>query len=266
MNFSFIPDIMREASKLMLKAHDIDTHMNAKTGDQNFVTEFDVATQNYLMEAIKKALPEAVFIGEEKDNDPALLNSGAPCFIIDPIDGTTNFIHDFRFSAISVGVCLNGKIVYGAIYDPYSDTMYTGELGKGAHMTIAGVTRPIHVRGGSLRDNLVIFGSAPYKRAEYADKTFRTVRKIFSLAREVRCMGSAALHIAYVACGRAGAFMEYQLSPWDYAAGSLILTEAGGVISRMNGEPITLDKPCSIVAASPEVYRDLMNSDVFETD
>ena len=264
MNFDFIPGIMREASKLMLKAHDIDSHMNAKPGDQNFVTEYDVATHNYLMEAIAKELPEAVFIGEEKDNDPAVLNSGAPCFIIDPIDGTTNFIHDFRISVISVGVCVGGTIVYGAIFDPYSDTMYIGERGKGAHMTMAGVTRPIHVRGGGLSENMVMFGASPYKRDLFADKTFRTLRKIFDRARELRCLGSAAAHMMYVSCGRAGAFIEYQLSPWDYAAASVIIEEAGGIITQMNGEPVTFDKPCSIVAAAPAVYQDLMNGDIFE--
>lgn len=264
MNFGFIPGIMREASKLMLKAHDIDFHMNAKPGDQNFVTEYDVATQNCLMEAIARELPEAVFIGEEKDNDPAVLNSGVPCFIIDPIDGTTNFIHDFRISCISVGVCVSGAIVYGAIYDPYTDTMYTGERGKGAYMTIAGVTRSIHVRGGGLSENMIMFGASPYKRDRFADKTFRTLRKIFDRARELRCLGSAAIHMAYVSCGRAGGFIEYELSPWDYAAASVIIEEAGGIITQMNGEPVTFDKPCSIAAASPAVYQDLMTGNLFE--
>jgi len=264
MNFDFIPGIMREASGLMLKAHDVDSVMNAKPGDQNFVTEYDVATQNALMEAITAAMPEAVFIGEEKDNDPAVLNSGAPCFIIDPIDGTTNFIHDFRISVISVGVCVGGTIVYGAIYDPYSDTMYTGERGRGAFMTQAGVTRPMHVRGGSLFENMVMFGASPYRRDLFADKTFRTMRKVFDRCRELRCLGSAAIHMMYVACGRAGAFFEYQLSPWDYAAASVIIEEAGGIITQMNGEPVTFDRPCSIVAGSPVVYRDLMEDGIFE--
>lgn len=264
MSFRFVPDVMRETAKIMLRAHDAESHMSAKSGDQNFVTEYDVATQNALMESISRVMPEAVFIGEEKDNDPSLLASGAPCFIIDPIDGTTNFIHDFRFSCISVGVCVNGKIVYGAIYDPYADAMYTAERGKGAFLTQAGRVFPMRVRSGGLSENMIIFGTAPYVREQFADKTFRTMRKIFDLAREVRCLGSAALHIAYVACGRAGGFVEYQLCPWDFAAASVILEEAGGIITQMDGKPITFEKPCTIVAAAPEVYRDLTNADVFE--
>lgn len=261
--FDFIPDIVRDASKFMLKAHDIDSHMNAKSGDQNFVTEYDIATQNYLISEIKKQVPEAVFIGEEGENNPAVLKSGAPCFIIDPIDGTTNFIHDFRFSAISVGVCIGGEIKYGAIYDPYSDTMYHAQKGCGAYMTRAGKKQAIHVSGSSLCDSLVIFGTTPYNRAEYADKTFNAVRKIFSLAREVRCLGSAALHISYAASGKCGAFIEYSLSPWDYAAGSVIISEAGGIITQMNGEPLSFDRPCSVVAANPTVHEELLNGNIF---
>ncbi len=259
MTFDFIPAVMREASKIMLRAHHIDAAMHQKTGDQNFVTEFDVATENFLMEQIRCRMADAVFIGEEKENDPALLRSGKPCFIIDPIDGTTNFIHDLRCSAISVGVCLDGSMVYGAIYDPYSDTMYHAERGKGACYSIAdGVERKMAVCGKGLSDSLVMFGTTPYKRDQFADKTFAMLRKIFSEAREIRCLGSAALHLCYVACGRAGAFVECELSPWDFAAGSVIIEEAGGVLSQSDGSPLVFDRPCSVVAAAPQVYTDLM--------
>lgn len=265
-NFSFLPDAIRKAAQIMLAADSKEKLLREKSGDQNFVTNYDVATQELLEKEIISALPDAVFLAEEGETNPAALASDAPCFLIDPIDGTTNFIHDFRFSAISVGAAMGGALVYGAVYDPYTDAMFVGERGKGAFLTQNGVTRPIAVAKGSLCDNILLFGSSPYYRAEFADKTFDMLRGFFPRVRELRCLGSAALHLCYVACGRCGGYVEYRLSPWDHAAASVILEEAGGVITQMDGSPMTLDRPCSVAAASPGIYRELMESGLFRLD
>jgi len=251
MNFDFIPGIMREASGLMLKAHDVDSVMNAKPGDQNFVTEYDVATQNALMEAITAAMPEAVFIGEEKDNDPAVLNSGAPCFIIDPIDGTTNFIHDFRFSAISVALLEDRRPVLGMVYQPYAKELFHAVRGGGAFLN----GQPIRVAHTPFSQALVGFGTSPYHPV-LADKSMQAALQFLLKASDVRRCGSAALDLAYVAAGRQDVYFELTLKPWDYAAGALLVEEAGGVFVMPRLAEPDYGRIEAVLAAAPSCYED----------
>lgn len=244
-------DLMREAGKIMLSAHDIDNDENvtAKPGSANFVTVFDVRVQDFLMNGIKKLVPDAVFIAEEKENDPAVL-AAEHCFIIDPIDGTTNFICDYRHSAISLALFSKGVAVFGAVLDPYLGDLFTAELGKGAFCN----GKPIHVSTRPLDRALAAFGTAPYDKEFFADKTFALCKKLLLACGDLRRGGSAALDLAYVAAGRIDVFFEYRLSPWDVAAGSLLITEAGGVISDMNGTPLNFATPSPVLAASKTVY------------
>ena len=126
-------DIMKNAGEIMLSAHSIEQSVSSKEGSANFVTIFDVKVQEYLMSEIKKTIPDALFIAEEKKNDPSVL-SGEHCFIIDPIDGTTNFIHDYRHSCISLAMFSKGEAVFGAVYDPYMNELFSAEKGMGAFL------------------------------------------------------------------------------------------------------------------------------------
>lgn len=262
--YEFIPDIMRKAAEIMLTAHDIDRAVTSKSGDANFVTEYDVTVQNFLEEKLTEALPHAVIIGEESDDNHTELLSSRVCLIIDPIDGTTNFMHNYRHSAISVGVCDAGKMVFGAVYDPYLGRMICAELGKGAFLEKDGVTSRISVSSRHLADGLTSFGTSPYYRDELGAKTFRSAEKLFRATRDIRRAGSAALDLCDVACGSIDVFFEYRLSPWDYAAASLIIEEAGGVITRMDGSPVTLDAPSQIIAGNPISHAELLRGDFFD--
>ncbi len=261
--YEFIPELMREASKIILSAHDIASSIDSKSGEANFVTAYDVAVQNFLYKEIDKRLPDAVIIGEESDDNHMEALTTKVCFIIDPIDGTTNFIHNYRTSAISVGITDGGKVVYGAIYNPYQNLLYFAERGKGAYLQSGGTATRIRVSDRSLHDALACFGTSPYYREELGDITFERAKWLFMNTRDIRRSGSAALDLTTVACGAVDIFFEYRLSPWDFAAGSLIIEEAGGVITQFDGSPITLDKPCSILAGNKACHKAAMESGMF---
>ena len=256
--------IMEQAARLMLSAHDVDAAVTVKPGDANFVTAYDVAVEECLYRELGRLFPEAVFIGEEAAENHTELLSSSLAFIIDPIDGTTNFIHNYRYSAISVGVCDHGKMAFGAVYNPYDGRLFHAEAGHGAFVrdTRAGTDSPIRVSNRPLRDALAGFGTSPYYRDELAEPTFRAVSALFRMTRDVRRSGSAALDLCMTACGSLDVFIEYRLSPWDVAAGSLILTEAGGIVTRMDGSPVTFVSPGSILAANPIAHREVLESGI----
>ena len=252
--------VMEQAARLMLSAHDPEAAVTVKPGDANFVTAYDVAVEETLYRELGRLFPDAVFIGEEAAENHTELLSSSLAFIIDPIDGTTNFIHNYRYSAISVGVCDHGRMVFGAVYDPYGRRLFHAEAGHGAFVrdTETGTDAPIHVSDRPLRDGLAGFGTSPYYRDELAEPTFRAVFSLFRMTRDVRRSGSAALDLCMTACGSLDVFIEYRLSPWDVAAGSLIVAEAGGLVTRMDGSPVTFDAPGTILAGNPVAHREVL--------
>ena len=262
--FEFILPVMEEASRLMLSAHDVEAAVTVKPGDANFVTAYDLAVEEFLYRELGKRLPEAVFIGEEAAENHTELLASSLAFIIDPIDGTTNFIHDYRYSSISVGVADRGKMVFGAVLNPYDGRLFHAEAGGGAFVkdVRTGVDAPVHVSARPLRDALAGFGTSPYYRDELAEPTFRAAASLFRMTRDVRRCGSAALDLCMVAAGTLDVFFEYRLSPWDVAAGSLIVTEAGGVITRMDGSPVTFERWGSILAGNPGTHRAVTDSGI----
>lgn len=248
---AILTELIYEAGKIMLSAHNDEQSqaVKIKPGMANFVTAYDVAVQEFLLREIAAAIPDATFIAEEQENDPKAF-LGDKCFVIDPIDGTTNFIHDYRHSSISVAMLTGGEPVFGAVYDPYLGEMFTAERGHGAYLN----GRPIHVANTPVALSVVTLGSTPYDKNTYASRTFALAQSIFMETADFRRSASAALDLAYVAAGRIDGFFELQLSPWDFAAGSLLVTEAGGLITQEDGTPITLSAPCSIFAGSPQVH------------
>ena len=154
-----------------------------------------------------------------------------------------NFIKDLRASSISVALAEDGRVQLAAVYNPYLDEMFCAERGKGAFCN----GKPIHVSEETLENGIVIFGTSPYDE-DLSQKSFKLAYEYFRKALDIRRTGSAAIDICAVAAGRAELFFELMLSPWDYAAGSLIVEEAGGIITDAQGNPISLDKRRSIVA------------------
>lgn len=236
-----LTDCMKECGKLILNADRGSALIDEKAGHANFVTTYDKMVQVKLQESFAKIMPEAVFVGEEEDIHASIEKGYA--FIVDPIDGTTNFIKDYHTSAISVGLLKDGEQFFGAVYNPYLDELFTAVKGCGAFLN----GKPIHVSNQPLSNGVVLFGTAPYYE-ELNRASFDMAYDYFKKALDIRRSGSAALDLCSVAAGRAELFFELKLSPWDYAAGSLIITEAGGIVTTVEGEPLTFDKPCSVLA------------------
>ena len=233
--------IAREAGRLILRAGAYSVEQ--KEGHANFVTSVDKAVQAYLAEALRALLPGSAFIGEEQENDAL---TDAPTWIIDPVDGTTNLIHDYRHSAVSIALAESGAPVLGAVYQPYADELFFAEKGRGA--TLNG--QPIHVADTPFENALVGFGTSPYNE-ELAEVSMQLALTCLRRCADVRRTGSAALDLAYVACGRMDAFFELILRPWDYAAGSLLVTEAGGKIFMPFCEGgVRYDQPQAVLSAS----------------
>jgi myo-inositol-1(or 4)-monophosphatase len=234
---------IKEAGSIIKQASLDESQIYAKEGEANFVTYYDKKVQKYLVSRLTEICPEAHFLAEE-DGVQQSLGDGY-CYIIDPIDGTTNFIHDYFHSCISVGLAYAGEMVFGVVYQPYTEEMFTAQKGHGAFLN----GRPIQCAKTELSENIASFGCAKYNTFD-SDLIFSYAKALYMEAQALRCGGSAALDICRAACGRNGLYIEMLLQPWDYAASSLILTEAGGVIETVEGGKISLDKPCSILAGS----------------
>lgn len=238
-----ITDAVRTCGEIILHADRNKSCIDEKAGHANFVTAYDKRVQQELQKRLLEILPEAVFVGEEEDNHTSAAKGYV--FIVDPIDGTTNFIKDYHMSAISVGLVLDGERYMGVVYNPYLDELFTAVRGQGAYLNGA----PIHVSSEPLENGVVLFGTSPYYE-ELNQKSFEMAYSYFKSSLDVRRSGSAALDLCSVAAGRAELYFELRLCPWDFAAGSLIVEEAGGKVTTVEGTQPTLDAPCSILATN----------------
>lgn len=243
-NYEAIITAARDCGKIILNAERSSAMVDEKSGRANFVTTYDKLVQETIKAKLFEIMPSAKFVGEEEDTHESIREGYA--FIVDPIDGTTNFIKDYHHSAISVALLKDSQPVFGVIYNPYLDEMFTAIKGKGSFLN----GKPIHASQEPLSNGIVLIGTSPYYE-ELSEKTFKMAFEYFRKGLDIRRSGSAALDLCAVASGRAELFCELILSPWDYAAGSLIVEEAGGVITTVEGERISFDKPCSVIARGP---------------
>ena len=211
--------IIREAGRMIRSEDPHDAE--SKEGHANFVTSTDKRVQAFLREQLPKTVPGSRFIGEEGES---MALTDDPTWIVDPVDGTTNLIHDYRHSAVSVALAVKKEPVLGLVYQPYTDELFRAEKGKGACLN----GKPIRVSGTGMDRALVLFGTSPYN-PQKAGTSLKTVLKYLLTCADIRRSGSAALDLCYVACGRAEVFFELELKPWDVAAGALLVTEAGGI-------------------------------------
>lgn len=220
--------------------------IDIKSGVTDLVTEYDKGIQKELAVGLKKILPEAKFIGEEGSSDE--LTDDGYAFIVDPIDGTTNFIKDYHHSAISVALLKGKEVVAGVVYNPYLDEIFYAIKGHGAFCN----GKRISVSSQPLSNGLVLFGSSPYDKNLF-EKTIKILSEYFFKALDIRRSGSAALDLCSVACGRAELYFELQVSPWDFAAGKLLVEEAGGVVTALDGAPLSFDGKTSILAKNNNI-------------
>ena len=219
--------------------------------ETDYVTNVDLAVQEFLREHLAALAPDVQFMAEEQDN--SALDLTRPCWILDPVDGTTNLIHQFQHSAISLALAEGGQIVFGVVYNPYMEECFTARRGGGAFRN--GVS--IQVSAVSrLADSLLSAGTVPGRR-ELADDAFRQMRALYDRCQDVRRTGCASLDLCWVACGRLDGYVELSLQPWDYAAGMRIAAEAGGKVTTLDGSPLSLREGGPLLASNGRLHSAL---------
>ncbi len=233
--------LVKDCGKVILNADREKMAIDIKSGVTDLVTEYDKKIQEQLKCGLMKILPEAKFVGEEGSSDE--LTDEGYAFVVDPIDGTTNFIKDYHVSAISVALLKGKQVVAGVILNPYLDEIYCAIKGQGAFCN----GKKISVSSQPIDKALVLFGSSPYDKSLF-EKTIEVLSGYFYKALDIRRSGSAALDLCSVASGRADLYFELQVSPWDFAAGKLLVEEAGGVVTTLDGASLSFDGKTSILA------------------
>lgn len=245
-------EIVRAVKQIIEREKDLSGYRCK--GEFDFATCVDLEVQRFIKAELAARFPEDQFMGEEGD----LLcdyDAKRPTWILDPIDGTTNLIHHYPECAVSLGMMENGEIVLGVIYNPFLDQLFTAQRGCGAHLN----GERIYVsKVQSLHESLISVGTAPYTR-QHAAWDFQRIHQIFLKCQDIRRGGSAALAMAYVAAGYAEAYFERTLKPWDYAAAKVILEEAGGCMTTMEGTPVPVGEASPILASNGGVHGEMLD-------
>ncbi|MBQ4119582.1 MAG: inositol monophosphatase [Clostridia bacterium] len=245
MDYNEVLKLVKETKSIIFNRDSFDVNLKGKL---DFVTNIDIAVSNYLKTELKKLAPNVEFFCEEEKG--ALSDN---CWILDPIDGTTNLVYDYRMSAVSLAHYKNGEVLFGAVYNPFTDEMFSAIKGEGAWYNCE---QKISVSKREMKDALIEFGINCVHK-ETADKNFQIAKEIFKNCVDIRRVSSAALDLCYISIGRLDGYFENILKPWDIAAGSLILTEAGGVITDYEGNAVNLSEPTSVIAGNCKVHPKL---------
>ncbi|MCU1288266.1 MAG: Inositol-monophosphatase [Acidobacteria bacterium] len=250
---NFAIETAREAGQILLEKFGKKINISLK-GEINLVTEADLASEKLIIEKIRSHYPKHDILAEESGESVVTIDGDHKWkWIIDPLDGTTNYAHGYPCFCVTLALEHNGEIVIGATFDPTRDEMFSAEKGQGANLN----NRRIRVsETEKLGDALIVTGfSYDFKGKE---NFARHLNDFFMSSRGVRRDGSAAIDMAYVACGRFDGFWEEGLNPWDVAAGKLLIEEAGGTVSYYDGSPFSVYAP-PICASNSLIHAEMLN-------
>ena len=262
MDYNAIVSLVFEARKIALD-DSLRSRVDLK-GKHDYVTAVDTAISNFIKQGLMKIEPEAAFVTEEESK-----HSSAPRrFILDPIDGTANLVRGYKKSSISLGYYEDGKTRFGVVYDPFTGETFFSIENNGAYFYDAsnGIDALLSVGVENYRENQLRVSAVSHENAvvefgagsthkEVADLAFGIAKKVFCDCQDLRRICSTALALCYIAAGRIDGYYERHIKPWDYAAASLILNEAGGSLSQWNGEPLPFDRTSSILAGNEDTFR-----------
>lgn len=247
--------IIKEAGKILKEGYYSNKDVTFKA-KKDLVTAYDVGIENFLKEKFSEEFKNFNVIAEESDNTDIEFKDS---IIIDPIDGTTNFVNGVPHTAISVGVYKNKKPYIGIVYNPILDELYVAKIGKGAFLN----GKKLQVSTESDFQKALLSTGFPYTSASHEDDLNDVIKKmkdILPLCQDIRRLGSAALDLCYVARGTYEGYYEMNLKAWDVSAGILILTEAGGKISNISGNEYTLFEDKYIVASNGKIHDELVKN------
>lgn len=252
-------DIVRRAGELM-KPENVE--ITQKGNASNFVTSADINVQEFLKKELLELIPGSDFVGEEEDG-AALIASDSDeenpkqkieyIWVVDPIDGTSNFIRDIGMSAISVGLLKWGEPYAGVVYQPYRNEMFWAVDGQGAYLN----GKRIHVSDRDFKHGHLCSAMSTYNK-DYAPACFHIIEKVYADCDDLRRLGSAAVELAYLAAGRVELYFEIRLFPWDVAAGIVLIKEAGGYTEMIYQKGFPLERPVALVGANTKENFDKM--------
>jgi myo-inositol-1(or 4)-monophosphatase len=243
---------IHRAAKLLAKRFgDTGSLQVERKGAFDYVTDVDRASEDIIVAAIRDYFPDHAILAEERS--AGHLPSGLT-WVVDPLDGTTNFIHGFPFIAISVAVMLHRQVLLGWVYDPLRQEMFAARRGQGAFCN----GKPIRVRTAAALPDALVATGFPSRNRQLLKPYLVVLENVLRTVSGVRRAGAAALDLAYLACARVDGFWEIALKPWDIAAGSLMVQEAGGMVSDFRGQDAFL-KNGHIVAGTPITYPFLLD-------
>lgn len=239
------------AAAVIRQYDDVSFSVHNKPGALNdLVTEVDHASERAIIEVIKGNFPGDYILTEEAG---VLAQDSEYKWVIDPIDGTINFAHRIPICAISIGLEYRGELLMGAVFNPFMNEMFFAEAGQGA--TLNG--KPISVSTKAVVENACLVTGFPYTYLDEPNGPLQVFERFIRLGVPVRRLGSAAIDLCWVACGRFDGFYEHKLQPWDSAAGVLIVREAGGKVSNIKGEAFTIYQP-GIIASNAVMHEELV--------
>lgn len=242
----------RRAGQIISRASlDVDRLTITAKQQSDYVTEVDRAAEAAIIEVLRETYPNHAILAEETgaSGDP----QSEYQWIIDPLDGTTNFIHGFPQYAISIALAHNGQVVQAVVYDPERNELFTASKGRGAFLN----DRRIRVSKRTRLEESLLGTGFPFRSLEHIDTYVGIFKELTGKTAGMRRPGAAALDLAWVACGRMDGFWEFGLAPWDMAAGTLLISEAGGLVSDLAGEANYLATG-NLVAGTPKVFSQLM--------
>lgn len=214
-------------------------------GEANFVTSVDIRISKFIKTGLRELDDKVGFFSEEEKGQLS-----DPCWILDPIDGTTNLVFGYRMSSISLGLYSKGEIKFGIVYNPFTKETFTAEKNQGSYLN----GKRLCVSSRSVHDSIIEFGAGSTHKKE-ADVNFEIAKTIFKNCLDIRRICSSALDLCFIADARIDGYFEKILKPWDIAAGSLILTEAGGKITDYNGRNVQFANETSVIASNGVVHE-----------
>jgi len=240
----------RNAGNIIARSVDrLDQLTVTVKAENDFVSEIDRQAEQEIIYTIRKAYPNHSILAEESGSD----GDNDFVWIIDPLDGTTNFLHGFPQFAVSIGLKHKGRLEQAVVYDPLRQELFTASRGCGAHLN----DRRIRVSKHKELEGALLGTGFPFKQQQHLDAYLNTFKALFPMTAGIRRAGSAALDLAYVAAGRLDGFWEIGLNPWDMAAGVLLIQEAGGLVSDFSGGNDFLTTG-NIVTANPKVFKAML--------
>ncbi len=245
MDYNKIIDLVKKASMFVFDETLRDS-VSLK-GAADFVTNVDISISNFLKRELKAVDPAIGFFSEEEKG-----SLQEKCWILDPIDGTTNLVYGYNMSSVSLALYDKGQIVFGVVYNPFNGECYTAEIGKGAFLN----GKPLRVSDREMKNSIIEFGAGSTRKQD-AEESFALGKEIFKRCTDIRRICSSALAICFIAAGRIDGYFESRIKPWDYAAGSLILKEAGGMITDYGANQPPMDKPSSVIASNGRIHAEL---------